>query len=442
MIERSLFDSYVRALDANIELIKPVFDDLYLQCKDLSTADAKKLIYAVCASTIAERGMAAAVCASEFYNDVREQSEQLEGYKAVPVDAFNPRFLRGDIKETFKELKTLDKILPELSGRAVKHTMNYADETIMQNARRDPARPKWALVPHLGACPWCVMIGSNGFAYNSIGTVGGARHKSCKCTPVVDFDIKNPQLDGYNPAGLRVRYSMCEETIKDYADREWKKLSPEEQKAYETKRHSAYANFLRKKTTAEMATRDKEWLRSGVIPPVDYSKNPRKTYGKQIIDGKYNKENIVNRGAEWRDIVVHDTLASNGLKVATRSTEDVPEGYKHIDLYIFKQLWEAKSPEDHSGGNFPEDSLNFIGRNLQKAKSQFRNQYDEINKSKLDYKGDYKVVLNMYYKDIEINSDFMDRLHEDMQVQKIDEVLLITKGDEEGGLGKLQRIKN
>ena len=83
--------------------------------------------------------------------------------------------------------------------------MGYADATIQGNAMADPAHPRWALVPHAGACDWCRMIGSRGFVFKSSATAGAERHPSCRCIPVADFS-DSPALDGYDPAALYDEY--------------------------------------------------------------------------------------------------------------------------------------------------------------------------------------------------------------------------------------------
>ena len=92
-----------------------------------------------------------------------------------------------------------------LAARAVQRAMGYADATIQGNAMADPARPRWALVPHAGACDWCRMIGSRGFVFKSSATAGAERHPSCRCIPVADFS-DSPALDGYDPAALYDEY--------------------------------------------------------------------------------------------------------------------------------------------------------------------------------------------------------------------------------------------
>ena len=231
-------------------------------------------------------------------------------------------------------------------------------------------------------------------------------------------------LEGYNPEKVDDAIRRCQYTI-GCDGRPWDELTPQEQ-----------ANVLK-----ELHRRDREWVANGIVPEVDYSESPLSDYGRLAKGGRYNRENIGKRGKEWRDIVVHDTLANNGFVETTRSTKGVPKNYKHIDLFINGELWEVKSPDNTQPTDpLPKDPLGFIGENLKKANSQFRHQYDPDTKGTLDYRENKRVVLNMTYRDVEINDEFIARLRQEADEENIDEVLLITRGDD-WGLGYIVRIK-
>ena len=109
--------------------------------------------------------------------------------------------LASDVDEALRN----SAVAAALAARAVQRAMGYADATIQGNAMADPAHPRWALVPHAGACDWCRMIGSRGFVFKSSATAGAERHPSCRCIPVADFS-DSPALDGYDPAALYDEY--------------------------------------------------------------------------------------------------------------------------------------------------------------------------------------------------------------------------------------------
>ena len=132
--------------------------------------------------------------------------------------------------------------------------MEQADETLLQNARRDPARPKWALVPHSGACGWCAMLASNGFVYASESTANKSRHPNCRCRPVVDFD-DDPLLEGYDHGRYEREYFKARKDIEDDVRKEWAAMSDEERDQWKVKGKGAYDHYMRNRITAQMDTR-------------------------------------------------------------------------------------------------------------------------------------------------------------------------------------------
>lgn len=150
-------------------------------------------------------GDLAASSAMEFYEESRELAKAPGPYSPVMADADprdalerNVRYSMGDYYGTGDKAALTSK----LGDSAQRHVMNAAERTLVANAKRDRAHPRWALVPHAGACPYCMMLGSRGFAYKSKDTAMASRHDGCGCTPVVDFDRKSPKLKGYDPDAL------------------------------------------------------------------------------------------------------------------------------------------------------------------------------------------------------------------------------------------------
>ena len=283
-------------------------------------------------------------------------------------------------------------------------------------ANCDKANLRYARVPSgFETCAFCFMLASRGFVYSSElkAGLGHSYHPNCNCTIVPGAEGRT-SIDGYDPKGMYKRWEACAKTIGAYD-----------------------ADSVMK----EVSTRDWHWLYTGEAPIVDYSKSSRIDYGRLVNPGNYKPNNIINRGKEWRDIVVHDTLSANGLRVEARSAKGVPENYKHVDLLINGQLWEVKSPENTKPGDpIPKDPLNFIKDNFKKASSQFKHQWDAENNVPLDYSGPRRVVLNMTYRNVEINRGFINRVIAEAESQHIDEVMLVLPGDNDG-IGTILRIK-
>lgn len=265
MIDEKIFNKYEKALSYNADTVKAAILALESEFEGFSGAKLQTALNSTYAALVKQYGRNAAACALEFYTQTREGIQ--ETYEARIYMPKNDELLKNDVSSFLQVAKDVHGVFLNLGNKSVQRVYEYADETLTLNSRFDPAKPKYALVPHAGACAWCIMIGGLGFQYNSASTLNKSRHSNCKCVPVVDFDTDNPCLKGYSPDGMAKRYNECQKTV--FGDKnphdEWEKLSKEEQNKYKN-----YDHWKRNKTIAEMATRDADWLRTGKVPEVTF----------------------------------------------------------------------------------------------------------------------------------------------------------------------------
>lgn len=252
MISSDLFEAYEAALHGNIELMKTAFAQLMREVETMESAVARKYIRQAYQAIVAKYGSYASVAALEFYETSRSRARLKNRYDATAFVPDNAALLEYDVTAAMSMSADIQKTVDRLFSTGTERVMQYADETITQNAAYDPAHPKWALVPHAGACGWCRLISSRGFDYASEQKVENTRHPNCKCSPVVDFDAKNPQLDGYDPSALYDEYRQAKDAIGDTAQKEWYAMTKEERDQYKTKGRGAYDHFLRNKIVYAM----------------------------------------------------------------------------------------------------------------------------------------------------------------------------------------------
>ena len=304
-----------------------------------------------------------------------------------------------------------------------------AYQSMIDNCERNDVR--WARVPSgRETCSFCFMLASRGFVYLSEEKAKGAHgmHRNCDCAVVPGIPGVT-KIAGYDPDALYRRWKQCADKAN---------VDPE-----------TTSDNDRKKILREVNNSDYRWLYSGekkrtvqgieiteienpfvykseneilelIKKNIDYSLMPRNCFGRQIVEGDYSEDNIVDRKKEWRDIIVHDILAALGKKVTARARNS-PDGYSDIDIFIGEKLYEIKSPYEES-----ENKNRFIESNLRKAKKQFLKQYDPTTDDKLDYSGDIRVILNLSYKDAS-GVDVESQILKHMEGHKIDEVILIDK---------------
>lgn len=134
---------------------------------------------------------------AQFYNDIRKAAKPKSAYSAVINNGFNrDKAVAATVAITNEfysstATKPLPQLLGDYLGRVIK---NAADECVRWNARRDPAKPRYAFVPNGDACAFCVMRASLGYTYPSADSVESHAHCTCTATPVFG-DMK---VQGYN----------------------------------------------------------------------------------------------------------------------------------------------------------------------------------------------------------------------------------------------------
>ena len=209
MVDPKLFARYRKALGTNADLAKRAVEDMLAKMGGMSPQQQAALLLSEYPRLVREYGKVAADVARQYYQESRDKyfegDDGAEEYTAQCAQAIPSQWALEDVQEAANGSHGTMLMIP---GKAVKRVMERADQTLIQNAGRDPAHPKWAVVPKLTACAWCVMIGSRGFVYKSDLTADAQRHNNCQCAIAVDFDTDNPSLKGDDPKALYERYQQ------------------------------------------------------------------------------------------------------------------------------------------------------------------------------------------------------------------------------------------
>ena len=285
MVDRDAFDAYDRALSTNAELVKRATRMVFNFAKGMPPEQAMAYIETRLPAVASLFGKVAAQAALEAYKAQREAAHVEEPYEATYTAEVPQSYVAEDLQDAAEKHRSgdgwdFDAMSANMVGHMMKYPMYASDWTMMGNANRDPAHPKWAFVPHMGACPWCIMVGSQGFVYRSEDTAKSQRHTNCVCPVVVDFDVDNPHLDDYDPDGMYQRMLECAEAGSGVpGSHDWGEALREARQF-----------------------RDREWLRTGKIPTVGY--DSKKTREKKAKDP--------NHADEFHTATI---LASRGYKV-------------------------------------------------------------------------------------------------------------------------------
>lgn len=263
MVDSELFEQYQAALGVNADLVKQCVENLVKQHSGNLTKKELREIYV---ALVQKFGTISAQVALEFYEKVREQAEVEDDYQPIAFIPDNAGLLAWDAATATQN---------QLAGMAVQRVMQYADETIYGNGAADPAKPKFAIVPHPGACGWCLMVGGWGWNYNTRTTANSQRHPNCKCTVVAEFDTRNPKLKGYDNVVYQDLWAAAQNRVdENELYREWSAMTPEQQRKYKRRYHrnklgaesvatSQFDVFKRNRIISEL-TNHKDEIKRGI----------------------------------------------------------------------------------------------------------------------------------------------------------------------------------
>ena len=207
MVDAESFERYRKALMAITGLTEDAVKNMLSGIVDMPPEEQARAMLESYPKILKQYGKVAADVARQFYQEQRdshfEDDDEADDYTAQAAQEIPTEWAEEDLLEAAKRSHGTVAMLP---AKASKRVIERADQTLIQNSERDPAHPKWAVVPHMGACAWCIMVGSRGFVYKSALTSDAQRHLNCKCSIVVDFDTKDPSLEGYDVAALYKQY--------------------------------------------------------------------------------------------------------------------------------------------------------------------------------------------------------------------------------------------
>lgn len=218
----------------------------------------------------------AAARAAEYYDAVRQAQGFSGGYSAVAESMRDPDATLGAVKyfigkvvegapETFVSLcvARIDEEIRRAANRCVAH-----------NARKDPAKPRYARVPRGETCGFCLMLASFGFNAKTEEAASHS-HAHCDCRIVPGFDGKT-KVRGYDPDGMYERYNECLAALggRNGISSDWYAMPREDREAF-IKRHGgsnskALKAYTNSRISSEIGTRDPGWFKTGKEPKVGF----------------------------------------------------------------------------------------------------------------------------------------------------------------------------
>lgn len=148
----------------------------------------------------------------QFYGGIRKASKTKSRYTPAALSGYNADRVYSATISILEEVESGSatvsavELLSNVVNREVK---NAADYCVRENVKRDPARPKYAIVPNGDACAFCQMRASLGYTYGDDDASHSHDHCTCTATPVFGGE----SIEGYNPKEYEGRYNEAKDAL-------------------------------------------------------------------------------------------------------------------------------------------------------------------------------------------------------------------------------------
>lgn len=201
-IPRSYLENYSNALNVVSERSMAALVDALSQIDySVDVATIREAVIAIMQPACGASSTLAARLAAEFYDGLRVRFGIDDGFRAEVDSRREPEATEGAVRAFAQDLvdgKPVEQFINKCAGRLNYETGKAANMCMAHNARIDPRKPKWARIPMgVETCPWCLMLASRGFDYNS-ESAASHNHEGCDCKVVPSWD-KSPEVQDYDP---------------------------------------------------------------------------------------------------------------------------------------------------------------------------------------------------------------------------------------------------
>lgn len=208
-----------RLAAASAELIAMARRDLrdFLASLNLGDPDAAKAaLIDIVPLLVREYGDLSAIAAAEWYEEIRAASGARGAFAARLSDGIEPERVEASVGNAVGALWRGDpeRTLSELEGALQRHIRYSSRDTVRQNIRNDPAKPRYARVPRGRiTCAFCTILASRGYVYLTAKSAGkedpSHYHDDCNCEIVAEFDAEQAHIAGYDPDAMYEKYAAA-----------------------------------------------------------------------------------------------------------------------------------------------------------------------------------------------------------------------------------------
>ena len=260
-----------------------------------------------------------AMAAAKWYEEVRADAlpDVDDGFEVSLAQTYSKKAIVEEIHDHILSNRgKFDEAIVDAMDRWVKIP---GRATIAENCKRDPQKPRYALVPQGKTCAFCTMLAGRGFVYKSKETAH-AMHNHCDCVACPEWDANPNKIRGYNPDALSDEWDKAKKIV-------WEKNKAEARK--NGKKASEVFEPSMKEILAQL--RKTPGLCSDECKPVNNAKSSKGSIN--IPDGaRVNSKE--KRAMQW--------IAQSGHNITANPVKNI-QNQKNPDFTIDKEIWELKT---------------------------------------------------------------------------------------------------
>ena len=193
MTSQADFDRLVESQRGVRRLLKRDLLAWWVSVEHLSPSEIRAEARSFLPLLAATYGEVSATAAADFYDASRADSSARGRYAATMPRLVARTPVARNVKWATDPLYggDMEGALGRMLAVTDEAALQEGRNTIMHNAQRDPAKPRFARIPVGETCAWCLMLASRGAVYRSAASAGAAGQYhggDCDCEPVASWD--------------------------------------------------------------------------------------------------------------------------------------------------------------------------------------------------------------------------------------------------------------
>ena len=206
MATQADFDEFVEAQRSIRTLAVRDLTRWWADVEQLPPGDLRAAAEVVAPALAATYGEVAATVAADYYEEARAAAGAPGSYSARMAESAAASGVLAQVRWAVEPAWSGDRAgaLGRLAAVVDRYALQDGKNTMVLNAERDPARPRWARIPVGKTCAWCLMLASRGAVYRSAASAGDAKdfHNEDDCQVHPSWDNGRDLPGSYDQGAL------------------------------------------------------------------------------------------------------------------------------------------------------------------------------------------------------------------------------------------------